>query len=314
MNWIRIATNIGEDERMEDLANVLRIRLAEAIGLTTLVLCKLPAKAKNGDLSRISASKLEEWSRWHGKSGAFNTAFRAIMCTEAGVVRTWDKHNGKAMEKAERDAERKRLWRALKDAEREAVQDAADDAARAKLEAVTRDGARRRRGLTASGNADGDRDRRADGAGNDTIRDELLLTTTTKTEPGGADAPPAKGSRSEPKFPHFPMALCLAMHRTWTEKRGGIPVSRFRRAFGPLFAYPPSERNPEAPSDDELQNALSWYLTAITSGRSAPFASPENAAQCLAAIALALRAEGVDPDRKLGLVESIVHGKHGSAA
>lgn len=302
MNWIRIATDIKGDPAMSRMADVCKVRLAEIVGCCVSVFTELPEHAKDGNLTAVPDRALERWAEWEGKRGVFAAAFRAELCRD-GVLKSWEKHNGNAIAKADRDAERKRVWRALQDAELEDKRETETGMQRAKLADLTRNGARRGRGQDA--------DAARDGAGNGTGRDgtELLLTAQPTTSGRAAVATRPPRNCAEPKYPHFPTDLCRAMHKTWTTHRGGAPYPQFRRAFGPVFAYPEDQREPTAPTNAELQAAMYSYLVCVTGGRSAPFASPENAAKCLAAIAHANRNTFVDPDRKLDMIADIIHGR-----
>lgn len=113
MNWIRIVVGIEDDPKIEDLADALKITLPHAVGLVVCTLGKFPAHAIDGDISRITDKKLERWSGWTGKAGAFATAFRDLFCTD-GVVASWMRHNGAPIRKAEANAEYKRQERERK--------------------------------------------------------------------------------------------------------------------------------------------------------------------------------------------------------
>lgn len=106
MNWIRISVGISEDPRTHQLAELLGVRVAEAGGLMVFVLCKFPAHAPTGVLAKVPDSLLELWAVWEGKRGAFAKAFRETFLDAEGRWASWDKHNGKALQKLERDRER----------------------------------------------------------------------------------------------------------------------------------------------------------------------------------------------------------------
>ncbi len=110
MNWIRIAVGMQDDPKMADLAEALKVRLPHAVGLVVCTLIQFPDHAIDGDLSRIPASTLERWAGWHGKAGAYSTAFRAVLCTN-GVVAAWEKHNGAPIRRSISNAEYKRQER-----------------------------------------------------------------------------------------------------------------------------------------------------------------------------------------------------------
>lgn len=115
MNWIRISTEIARDADIRKMARDLNVKRAEVIGCVTALLTHLPAHAPDGDLSTVDDMDVEAWACWERKRGAFAAAYRAAFCTDAGVVRSWEKYNGSAMRELEgarlRAAERRRLKR-----------------------------------------------------------------------------------------------------------------------------------------------------------------------------------------------------------
>lgn len=115
MNWIRIAVGIADDPKMQKVAEALRVRLPEAVGLVVATLCQLPNHARDGDVTEIPDATLEKWSGWHGKSGVFSIVFRSHLCTD-GTVSAWEKHNGAAVRKSDADAARQADYRAKRGA------------------------------------------------------------------------------------------------------------------------------------------------------------------------------------------------------
>lgn len=115
MNWIRMATTMKGDATVHRLAAVLtKGDVPKMIGHLQCVLAELPAHARNGDISGVPASLLEHWALWTGRRGQFDTEFRAAMCTDAGVIRAWDVHNGSAIREADRNAANARQYRQRK--------------------------------------------------------------------------------------------------------------------------------------------------------------------------------------------------------
>lgn len=149
MNWIRIATKMKSDPRMGAIASACRVRVPEAVGLVCCVLMEFPDHVRDGDVAHVDNVVLEQWAGWGGKSDVFAAAFRRHLCDDAGAVRSWEKHNGAALRKAETDIERKRSMRN------------GAETARAK----TAPSARQNSG------------RRADGAVDETRRDETAVIT-----------------------------------------------------------------------------------------------------------------------------------------
>lgn len=113
MKWIRIDAGIACDPKLQQLADAVGVRLPHAIGLVVCALCQFPAHARDGDIGDIPDATLEKWAGWEGKRGKFAPAFRAAFCAD-GVVTGWEKHNGAAVRKADKDTERQAEYRAKK--------------------------------------------------------------------------------------------------------------------------------------------------------------------------------------------------------
>ena len=127
MGWIRIAVGMDDDLKVHILADRLGCPVASVVGHLVLLLSRFPDHAPEGNLARIPASMVERWAAWEGERGRFDAAFRETFLVD-GIWAAWEKHNGKALAKLERDRERQRL-------EREARADNL-----AKLAGVSRDG------------------------------------------------------------------------------------------------------------------------------------------------------------------------------
>jgi hypothetical protein len=111
MNWICIATGIMRDPSIIALSEAVGVSVPTTTGHVVGVLTSLPEGSDTGDLSTVSDKTVEQWAMWGGKRGAFAAAFRAQLCDAQGVVRSWDKYNGRALRKMKADRERKRTAR-----------------------------------------------------------------------------------------------------------------------------------------------------------------------------------------------------------
>lgn len=120
MKWIRIDLAIGTDPSVVTMAHQLGIPVAQAVGHLTLTLTNFPTHARNGVIADIHDAALEMWALWGGETGAFAREFRARLCDERGKVRAWDKINGEAIRKADKDLRRLKKWRADRDKHRDA--------------------------------------------------------------------------------------------------------------------------------------------------------------------------------------------------
>jgi hypothetical protein len=110
MNWIRIAVAIGDDPDIHDLADALNVPVSQAVGLVVCTLAKFPEHAPDGNLAQLRASLVERWAGWDGERGRFDAELRRIFLKD-GVWTSWEKHNGRALQKLERDRERLRTRR-----------------------------------------------------------------------------------------------------------------------------------------------------------------------------------------------------------
>lgn len=114
LNWIRVAVAIADDPDVHRLADALGCRVAEAVGLVVCTLAKFPEHAPDGNLAAIPATLVERWAGWEGEKGVYDAALRATFLNPQGIWEAWEKHNGKALTKLERDRERLRLQREQK--------------------------------------------------------------------------------------------------------------------------------------------------------------------------------------------------------
>jgi hypothetical protein len=167
MNWIRISCGFLEDPKIQAIADACRVRLAEAAGCIVGVFARLPEHAPEGDLAQVSDATLERWAAWEGKKGAFAQAFRAVLCTGT-VVTKWDEYNGRAITKAEKEADRVRAWRAEQKAKREAER--AAKKAGATADGTPSDGGSDTRSRTRTDTGSQTRNRTRDVRGNVTER------------------------------------------------------------------------------------------------------------------------------------------------
>lgn len=118
MEWVAIDVHIAGDAVTHRLAERFRLRVAEAAGLLTLAFAGMAQHAQDGALAEVTDSQIEAWAMWHGKRGAFAALFREQLCDEDGVVRAWEKYNGRSIRRAEAAKERSREWREQRERER----------------------------------------------------------------------------------------------------------------------------------------------------------------------------------------------------
>lgn len=291
MNWIRIAVGILNDPSIHMVADASGVSVPTTTGHVVGLLTYLPEHCRDGDVSGVSDATLERWAMWTGRRGKFAEAFRRYLCNEQGVVRSWDKHNGAMLREYDRQREKQKKYREEQRKNRDRTTNVPGTV-----------------GGTSSGTE-------RNGTERTTKQQQIALPV--------ADAPaapalvldaeparPAKATKPEAKYPHFPMELCLEMHTLWVSKFGACDVSRFRGEFGPLFTVAEDQRPEGAPTNAELFAALKSYADLAPMGTGARFANVKHAAGCLAAIAITRRDLADKPDARSQAVMRIIHGRN----
>lgn len=291
MNWIRIAVGITRDPRVIALAEAVGVSVPTATGHVVGVLTSLPEGSDTGDLSGVSDRTLEQWALWSGKRGRFAAAFRAQLCNEQGVVRSWEKHNGSPLRLAKASSERAKAWRDERKANRLRTQNerSSDSVANASR-TVLRD---------------------------ETRRDETNSNKELRSDDTEAPVvPPRKrsGKKAAPEraFPYFgadDRARALAAFR----KLGDYNAGRIINAVG--FAYRPAT-DPEHIPHEYVSLGVEDYCGLVSRGRSAPFASPEDCAKRLLVLASNCHRHetGGDPVARVDANMLAIHGHAQKAA
>jgi hypothetical protein len=243
----------------------------------------------------VSDATLEQWAMWRGRKGVFAAAFRAQLCDEQGVMRSWAKYNGSKLRELATDRERKKAAREAAKVQRMSGGNLPDNAGPSGPVRPLRDETRRDEQpyLQAS-----------------LLPIDPICTTRDRVAP--KKPKPVKGDG--PKFPHFSRDLCTEMHTLWVSKFGAIGYPLFRKEFGPLFTLAEADRPSSAPTDKDLRDALKSYVDLFTMGDGATFASAKRAAGCLSAIANVRREYANEPERRLEAVMRIIHGRNKAAA
>jgi hypothetical protein len=118
MEWVAIDVNIADDPAVHRMADSLRVRVPELVGLLGLTFARMAQHAPDGNLAAVPDTLLEQWSRWHGKRGAFVAQFRAELCDDTGLVTAWEKYNGAHIRRAKAASARTKAWREKQERER----------------------------------------------------------------------------------------------------------------------------------------------------------------------------------------------------
>ena len=114
MNWIRVAVGIGDDPRIHAIADMLAVRIPEAVGLVVMLLTRFPEHAPNGSLAGVPDTSVERWGGWSGERGEFANAIRFTFLDADGLWLAWEKYNGAALREAEDARHRMREARRAK--------------------------------------------------------------------------------------------------------------------------------------------------------------------------------------------------------
>lgn len=106
MTWIRVETNIAENEKVHAFADGCGISAEEAVGFLVRVWGRVAEHRPTGDLTGVSDMVLEHWAVWRGKRGLFATQFRKWFVSNEILV-GWKERQGKLVERAEKERLRK---------------------------------------------------------------------------------------------------------------------------------------------------------------------------------------------------------------
>lgn len=295
MNWIRIDRGIGRDVAILRMARQLDVCRAEVVGLVVNVLAQVPDHAPTGDISTLDDADVELWADWQRGPGLFAAAFRAHLCTDAGVIRSWEKHNGAAMRDAAASRDRAKAYREKRKAERTANANV--------TETRTRDVTRTVR-----------RTSREPNALRHVLRDETRRNRNTEifadTEISAQSTHHAKATKSASsdaaKFPHWPVEDRNAKHAHWQAELGPVGFGLFVATLGPIF----NGTALASCTDQERQQAFSSYVSsAKAGGNGSRFVSPAQCAKVFGAIVQAWRDFADDPVGRIARIDTIVHGR-----
>jgi hypothetical protein len=89
MPWIRWECSTRSHELIGQLAEELKVRRAEAVGLYVNTCCGFGEHRQDGDAATVTDATLEAWADWQGKPGKWAGAFRTLCLEDGGQVRGW---------------------------------------------------------------------------------------------------------------------------------------------------------------------------------------------------------------------------------
>lgn len=109
--WIRVDASVRSDPELAQLAERVRLDEAKTLGHLVLVWCAVAEHRPNGNISGIKPSVIEKWAEWRPASknlrGVFGKGILELFTNEHGVLRGWQKRQGKLVELMEKDRKRK---------------------------------------------------------------------------------------------------------------------------------------------------------------------------------------------------------------
>lgn len=114
--WIRVDVGVGAHDDVWKLGDLLHgnsadiprgLRADVALACCIRVWSGVAQYRPDGDISGVSDDLLERWAGWSGATGAFAPHFRAVFASD-GVVKGWLERQGKLLERAKKDRERKK--------------------------------------------------------------------------------------------------------------------------------------------------------------------------------------------------------------
>lgn len=103
--WIRVETNVGQNDKLHRLAFVLGISTDTCLGHLVQCWGNVAEHRTDGDITGVLDSTFELWANWHG-NGDFAKAFRELFVTD-GQITGWRERQGKLIARQAADRNRK---------------------------------------------------------------------------------------------------------------------------------------------------------------------------------------------------------------
>ena len=107
MTWIRVETNVAENDKVIALAEGCGISVEAALGFLIRFWGRVAEHRPDGDLSQMSDSALEQWAGWNGMPTVFTQTLRKLFVRN-NILEGWVERQGKLAQRAAADRERKR--------------------------------------------------------------------------------------------------------------------------------------------------------------------------------------------------------------
>ncbi len=107
MTWIRVETNVAENDKVIALAEGCGISVETGLGFLIRFWGRVAEHRPDGDLSHMSDSALEQWAGWNGMPTVFSQTLRKLFIRN-NILEGWMERQGKLAQRAAADRERKR--------------------------------------------------------------------------------------------------------------------------------------------------------------------------------------------------------------
>ena len=106
MTWIRVETNVAENDKVIALAEGCGISVESALGFLIRFWGRVAEHRPDGDLSHMSDSALERWAGWNGMPMVFSETLRKLFVRN-DILEGWIERQGKLAQRAAADRARK---------------------------------------------------------------------------------------------------------------------------------------------------------------------------------------------------------------
>lgn len=218
--WFRMHANVLDKPVVWRLVKATGIHPARAAGHLAAFWGKVSQHGSGGRVADLPDAQLEAWAGWDGKRGAFAAWLRAEHVTD-GVVNEYEEYSGALEMHRAKSRARVQKWRANRE------QNAHGDADVTRTEAVT-DASRNDVTLRYDTKRE--------------VQEQQQLPpavqnrrTADPDERPGREASARRREAKSPKYPHYPVERCQALHAAWQQEMGVVDYAAFRKRTAPAF-------------------------------------------------------------------------------
>jgi len=130
MEWIPIAIGLKDHPKVIELADILEIHEAQALGHVVALYSWGYQYAINGDLSKHKIEIISRGCKWGDDPHSFMKALlHAKLIDDDMTIHDWDEHTGAHIERQMAEKNRKKEWRDKRDSAGDGTRDVARDSA-----------------------------------------------------------------------------------------------------------------------------------------------------------------------------------------